>query len=69
MEIPDMIVTQMAGAALDCVFKEDPRARSYSNCLTMSRMRDTELKVIVKTTREEFVHVGREVLSDLDEYH
>ena len=69
MEIPDMIVTQMAGAALDCVFEEDPRARSYSNCLTMSRMRDTEVKVMIKTTQEEFVRVGREVLSNLDEYH
>lgn len=59
----------MAGTTVDCVFKEDPRARSYSICLTMSRMRDTELKVMVKTTREEFVHVGREVLSDLGECH
>ena len=35
----------------------------------MSRMRDTEVKVMIKTTQEEFVRVGREVLSNLDEYH
>ena len=45
-----MIVTQMAGTTLDCVFKEDPRAKIYSTCLIMSRMRDTEVKVTIKTT-------------------
>ena len=59
----------MAGTTLDCVFKEDTRARIYSICLTMSRMRNTEVKVMIKTIQEEFVRVGRGVLSDLDEYH
>ena len=35
----------------------------------MSRMRNTEVKVMIKTIQEEFVRVGRGVLSDLDEYH